>query len=431
MRSDALRIDQDRQGYLTILALFTLTGIATIAVTGLSRTMTEQLAARTEVATHQAFHLAEAGLDMAITEVTLGGTDGLTNFSLDEGWMDATNASCESGELCTKTLPPLATGMATVTVDQIAAVRRTIRSTGTAGGSRQTLEVVIEAQPSPFQQAIFTARGISTARDVFIDSYDSTVGPYLPTTPHPPTGLLYQNANGDVRTDATQSGGVTLGEGTAIFGQIIIPTLDPYGNPVDPNAVVRNPQGAHHEGIVQEPAWNLVAESVPASLCNATSRQANLSQILNGAGNIPAGTYFVQQCTVNDNQTVYTEGEVTLYCELLNLKTGAKLKGMTSGAEKPRALEIVMPKNGTCPGGLEVNASDVMFGGGSTFVGTVYGPEAPLKFVHPSVSIFGAVIGKDADITQGSKLHYDESLAGGSTSGQPSPVTLRAWRQDP
>lgn len=63
-----MRTDQDNHGYLMIIVLFSLTGIATITVAGLSRTMTEQSAARQAVKHLQLFHEAEGAIDQALTD---------------------------------------------------------------------------------------------------------------------------------------------------------------------------------------------------------------------------------------------------------------------------------------------------------------------------------------------------------------------------
>ena len=59
---------QNTQGYLMILVLFTLTGIAMLTTTGLTRTMTELLAARTYVSNLQSFHQAEATVTQGVVD---------------------------------------------------------------------------------------------------------------------------------------------------------------------------------------------------------------------------------------------------------------------------------------------------------------------------------------------------------------------------
>lgn len=59
------------KGLLFLFTLFALTGVLTLTMVGLTRSATDLMGANRLVATHQAFSLAEAGLDRALTDATL------------------------------------------------------------------------------------------------------------------------------------------------------------------------------------------------------------------------------------------------------------------------------------------------------------------------------------------------------------------------
>ncbi len=59
----------DRPGFLLLVALFSLTGLLALTAAGLGRSTTELLSAKRHVALDQAFQIAEAGIDMKLSQL--------------------------------------------------------------------------------------------------------------------------------------------------------------------------------------------------------------------------------------------------------------------------------------------------------------------------------------------------------------------------
>ena len=108
MRGQAKGFSNRNRGFLFLTALFVVTGMLSLTLLGLSRSVIDLRSASWYGAEQRAFHLAEAGVDEAIMEIEKGGIDGVAkNFSTVDGWTDiSTNASlCPSGKTCKRKTP--------------------------------------------------------------------------------------------------------------------------------------------------------------------------------------------------------------------------------------------------------------------------------------------------------------------------------------
>ena len=85
MNAQPQRKDPSTEGFLFLMTLFTLTGLLSLTVVGLGRSVTELTAASRQVDAARAFFLAEAGLDRAIKEKLMKDPPGscLTQPDLD------------------------------------------------------------------------------------------------------------------------------------------------------------------------------------------------------------------------------------------------------------------------------------------------------------------------------------------------------------
>lgn len=220
----------ERRGFLTILVLFTLTGIAMITTTGLTRTMREQLAARAYVARQQALHLAEAGIDEALWEFQeSGGTFTLGAPPIGEGWEEFDDPAlappafpCATPDACrAKTL---LTG-ATVVVINRAGPTPAIMATAEAGVVSQRLYVTVARRQTGFELGLFGANylqiGGTGGGTSMVDSYNSAVGRY--------DLLLNRGANARIGTNDRNYAGVTDGSVDLQIGSATYTNATVYG----------------------------------------------------------------------------------------------------------------------------------------------------------------------------------------------------------
>ncbi len=175
------RASQRHQAGFVLLIGLTVTSIVlTLASAGLTRSLTELRVANRSLAGYQAFHLAEAGVDVALNEFASGGS-----FS---EWTQPDLTPCVPGpgRPCTWT-KPIANGVATVTVSdtgsnaaliQIDATGQT--EAGLGGSVERRLHAEGTSRVPAFQFAAFGADYLEfgTQESVTFDSYDSALGPY-------------------------------------------------------------------------------------------------------------------------------------------------------------------------------------------------------------------------------------------------------------
>lgn len=156
-----------RQGFILLLALAILASLATIITTGLTRSMTELLAARYFVVRQMAFHLAEAGLDDALADHRLQGplTPAQVNALLRLRGPDDQAGTADDGRLLACRPAPLpppcpATGTYVVTIadnleddndlttdtDQGRVILTAVGTAGTAGAASETVQATVQLQ---------------------------------------------------------------------------------------------------------------------------------------------------------------------------------------------------------------------------------------------------------------------------------------------
>jgi hypothetical protein len=439
-----------------LTALIALVSAVTLSAVGLRRSLTELVAAEWFVASQQALHLAEAGVDEAIAEFTTGGADLATTFSQAEGWVDQGNSACGAGEICTSNLNLLA-GTATVRISDVAADEVTITVTGEVSGARQNVEAVVDvSRPWVFQQPVFGEMAIDLDQGVLVDSYDSTRGPY---TPAPETGNRF--ANGDLRTNSTETNTVTLAQDVHISGDVLVGAGPPSGVP---SVVISTSQGVVIEGVREATPANLLLPQpeVPSgSPCGEALDVAGVVQTVNlntdsfcysrvivrkaGQGNT-GGTLIVNgdgQITLGDNSntdldvdrysTLRITGNVTLVVEevdiehRLELGEGATLKlyvtqsaaltGVINSSQQPRGLKI--DYTGTSPLRLRQDTA---------FYCTIYATNAAVD-IYQRGDFFGGVAAQTVHMDQHGRLHFDESLKEDNTRDVGRTIAVRSWRQ--
>jgi hypothetical protein len=215
----------------------------------------------------------------------------------------------------------------------------------------------------------------------------------------------------------TASGGLSL-SGT------IGPTLDPL---LRATTVV----GAETQGWVTHDL-NLTIPDVtlPSGLNNAY----HLGTITS-AQTISSGDW--QADSVDCKNSILITGHVRLYVSGDFTTTGQGYLQISPGA----SLEVYIGGNVKLAGGGVINGSglaannqwygltsstDWKVAGGGQWLGTVYAPEASVKFTGNSDS-FGAFVANDFTISGGAGFHYDEALK--NLSGGNQRYSVATWQE--
>jgi Tfp pilus assembly protein PilX len=425
-----------KQGFVLLISLLSLAGVAILITASLTQALTEQRATHTYVNNTMAFHQAEAGLAEALAQLRAGTVtaaapwvavdwdgDALANGSNPQDYLERLYAAGTASQL-------LATGDVQLRIYGWETRTPKVEATGftprcTSPHADQTLEVIVEMpQPSILQQGVFGETGINLHSSAVVDSYDSTVGPYTPAP-----SVWNRAAQGDLRTnsivqdtvfvDGTVYGGVTVGVG---------------GVP----SVVIGGEGYTCGNLSCTTPGTLAAATEPLTLDPVTVPPGvpNAGNFVLGDGGSPAtivlteGTYWFNRITVGDDRNLVTDGPVTIYCETLSARgansniKGRICDGQGSCLDQPSALnvQVLMSAN---------NEPQVDIQGETVFVGTVYAPGRTIRTDGNAV-VFGALVAEYVDVhSSGSEMHYDEALKDIPANGGPSTVTIRSWRQLP
>jgi hypothetical protein len=253
----------------------------------------------------------------------------------------------------------------------------------------------MRVQPgSPFQFA-FYGLGVTLLEDgVVVDSYDSALGNYDPSTAGAEANI---GSNGDiklltgntVRGNAQAGGTVTLGAGSTITGTTTAPAPPVTFPPVD------------------------TAPPIPPA--------PNLS-VANGAtATLSAGTYYFDAITLGSGATLNITGPVVIYMTgTFDAQGGAMINATAASTRKPTDLLIFSSKAG----------EDAVKGypGGGLFRGGIYALGAEIEF-SAGWTVHGSLVGTQIDIEDGVQFHYDRALARSSTAGGRFRPTAGSWQE--
>jgi hypothetical protein len=378
-----------QEGIALVITLLVMTILLIMASAFMSISSTETLIAINERNRVQAYHLAEAGAERAIAQLNVNaayegtipaGAD--VNLGPGSYWVDVCPPRCS---------PPAITAPADPKQRVVVAMGCVRNCTPPSATSRVEMRV----QPgSPFQFA-FYGLGVTLLEDgVFVDSYDSALGNYDPSTAGAEANI---GSNGDiklltgntVRGNAQAGGTVTLGAGSTITGTTTAPAPPVTFPPVD------------------------TAPPIPPA--------PNLS-VANGAtATLSAGTYYFNAITLGSGATLNITGPVVIYMTGdFHAQGGAMVNATAASTRKPTDLLIFS----SAVGEDAVKGYD----GGGQFRGAIFAPDAEVEF-SAGWTVHGSLVGTQIDIEDGVQFHYDRALARSSTPGGSFRPTAGSWQE--
>ncbi|HSB82370.1 MAG TPA: PilX N-terminal domain-containing pilus assembly protein [Candidatus Methylomirabilis sp.] len=250
----------------------------------------------------------------------------------------------------------------------------------------------------PFSNAVHSKSTVELIGGASTDSYDSRNGAY--------NVAGNRHENGDVSTDSTAAGVVSLTSGSTVGGDVL---CGPGCVTTGAGAAISN-NGTITGTLGQEPfVWNLPLPSVPSNLTNLGSVSLSGNTKRDPCSlTLSEGSYWFSSISITGGAKLCVTGQVTIYVTG-SINLGGN--GVATANNKPPNFLIygtsTNPTNPTAPGAQ--TCTDVSIVGNGEFYGAVYAPNADIN-VSGNGAVFGALAGKTVRINGNGGFHYDEAL---------------------
>ena len=229
---------------------------------------------------------------------------------------------------------------------------------------------------------------VSLSGGTYTDSYDSSQGPYSASATGS-QGNVCSNASVSLSGGATVKGNAHAGPGNTVNisgGASVTGSTTALTQPLnEPSVNFGNSATVNNNSNIP----------LTAKGNTALDSQGNFSLSGGDSVALPPGTYFFATFSLSGGSSLGTTGKAIVYC------TGnVDVSGGTviNGTRLPINLQLY------CTG------QQVRMSGGSDFYGVVYAPTAAITRSGGS-DLYGMVVGASLDLSGGSGLHYDQSLA--------------------
>jgi len=347
----------------------------------------------------KALNLADAGAEIAIWEIIYDGAD----FS---GWGGV--------DLKTRTISSFTDNSGNVMGDIDISVLNTasdtylITSTGHVPfSSGLTVEKRVKVLVFPramFNNGIFGQTSVTINGTPLADSYDSSAGPY---TEESATG------NCDIGTN----GELTIGGNALVEGDVF----------VGPDGEISGDVSSYITGETYYSANPVELEDI--SLPDEFSSLENHGDMALASSDtmmLPSNDYYYESISLKAQSNLTLSSNTRIY-----IATDFSIAGQAAVFTGDN-VEIYIGGNGdfagggivnttTMPSNLQIyglgNDTNLTFSGNSAFYGAIYAPYSSVVLTGTS-DYFGAVVGKDVDLTGTNNFHYDEDLReNGPTQG--------------
>lgn len=389
------------RGNALAVAIIVVVIVAGLAAAIMSIVLQDHKQAEATIVVTRVEYIAEAGAGQSIADLTTGGT----------------------GNLGSKTaLVGFGGGGFYATATDNGDTTWSIVSVGKLGEQTRVLEVVLAPKSVPlFTKALFGDLDLAAKGNVFTDSYDSDAGTYASqaTLVDPVSGRTYAKKSGSLGSN----GNIRINGSVIVLGD---------ATPGPGKSVIISGGSAFIAGSTT-PAANRQElpriEYPPAGPTTATFSTS-------GASTFTAGEYHYHDFTAKASAEVHIQGDVTLYVDdvfdfsgqaELIIDPGASLTVYHEGTDFSLTGGGMLNQTGL-PANFKLfsKATNVKFGGNSSFTGAVY---APYAVINPggTTDIFGSFVGSQVTVDGSANFHYDESL-----SKSPDTITyLRpvSWRR--
>lgn len=311
-----------------------------------------------------------------------------------------------------------------------------ILSQGQMQNEQRQLEVIVNVHlPLQLPYGVQAASTITMARNNLVDSYDSQVGLYGEDD-----NIL---ANGDVATNGTGVGAVSVGKDSTVNGDVFI------GVGGNTSTDVTLGPGATISG-------NSYAFTTPESLTPEEFSGTGGTDLVvaNGASlELGGGTHSYTSITLGQNATVTVTDDATFYVKnaftlnqhaefITNCGGTCQLTIMVEGGTVPTVAVVTLHQGSLLSAGndptlltLHVTgeegqtvAGKVQIDQNNGIYGTLYAPLSTVD-LDKNALVYGAVIGYTINMAMGATVHYDEALLEPWNQTNPATVSVLSWRE--
>lgn len=420
---------------MALIIAYTAIMVLTILASGfLLRSANESQTAVGYAKSMRSFWLAEAGIQQALWELNENDCDNCT--------------TCGSNQCLANTIA--SAGDYDVVINL---ANKTLVSSGSYPSRSapnkkvRTVFASLNGSSSVFTHAVFAKGNIAMSNSALIDSYNST------------TDINYSNpdVNGNVGTNSTSSGAVSvdaieLSNSSKIRGAV---STGPGGTIDLNNSAEVTVDGVTYKNATEATLNNVSNHSnnrelpsvvVPSELTSLTAQPA-----INLWGNDPnsptcyktiySGSYKIPSIGLSNSSKITISGDVTLYVtgntylsnsSIIEIPSGSSLKiyadgvlGLSNSTSINNASKIpanfLLYSTYTGSGAIQMSNSTNLYGG-------IYAPDSAITLSN-SAQTFGAYVVKSLQLSNSTKIHYDEALGnlgGGSSS---SSYSITTWQE--
>ncbi len=382
----------NRRGFIYLVSLLFTLFLTIASASMLLRAMSETSLSERSRSQAEALHLADAAVDQAAINLRTptDTTDDVTALTLPTGsfQIDA---------------PPTS----------IAALTWKVTTHGVSAKDPShpaNIEAVFVLTPqSVFQFAMFGSQQVNVSGSTTTDSFNSANGPYN-NTPGPGYNAGH---HGDVGTNGTTPGGVTVSGSIFVDGQVAVgpnvadPTSVVTG--YNPSFITGNPKVAS-----QSSPFPLPAVTVPSGLTCSDYTVGGNSTIT-----LAPGTYCYSSLTLQGGGTLTASGPVTIYLTGALVAKGNSSVGVVSD---PTKMMFLMASGGAAT--LEQGTIT----GSTNFYGGLYGPDATIN-ITGNAAVYGSIVANRVNLTGSAEIHYDQALTNNTQVSNLYKTSLKYWRK--
>lgn len=389
-----------RRGSVLGLAAGVILVLATLGATLLTRSAGESELGRRSAAQQRAFYLAEAGVDRAAINLR--------------------TPSDAGDDLTTQALP---TGSYQLDEpESLGSDRWRVVSHGTSGSEQRDLEAVFRLTPqSAFQFGLFGDMSLNVSGSATTDSYQSSAGPYQASS---------AGHSGDVGTNATAPGGVTVGGSIFIDGQIavgpdvavpesVVIGYDPAFVTGVPKVVSQANQFPMPPVVVDEAPFTAVLGDGDGDCQDYTVAGNTTTTLSSTGGLLGQGVYCYRNLVVQGNADLTANGSVKVVIVGSLRAQGNSEVGVE---EDPTKMLVLISSN------APVTLEEGTITGSTEFYGALYGPSATIT-ITGNADVFGSIIAKTINVTGSAAIHYDEALASDTDFSNQYQASLVSWQE--
>lgn len=320
----------------------------------------------------------------------------------------------QSGSVGTPELPAyLGGGVLWVEATDLGDGRTQLDAMAMKDSGRAALRVVVQGEAggaagasgggTGFPTMLFSDQHLQLDQNVFIDSYDSSLGTYASQATNTHGGVIYAGSAGG----ASGNSSIQLDSGVKVFGDV---SAGPGFTPtLGGTAYVSGAKTSKNQPIALAP---IPVPALPAS--GAYSVANNATKTL-ASGNYDFSTVTqgkFSKLKVIGPATIVMGNYTTGMSATLELDcSGGPITIYTTGTWSVDKNYVVGPAPGTAVDAafLISSTGTVQFDQGSKIQVGFYAPKATIQ-VDQGAEVWGALVGSEIQIDQGTRFHFDENL---------------------